>query len=466
MNAMKYVLFFLFLIIPLGASAQSVVSFSATPANINSGYFVDFVWRLSNTGGYSFLIPCQTGVILKNSDGTTFPCGTKKKSTTRTDDYISVAVFNISGSAKNVTGKIIPLDGTGQEVESAAVLASVSVTADPKPIKTFTSSTPSVATGQQVILSWTSIALGGVNLTFECKEAIRVSSPSYSSAFMPCGAPVFTPDLAPNGSLTVNFSNSSASSLSYKILLLPAISPGSYDGMHAENILLDIASDILPDPYIAYFNASSTAVASGQELKIAWDTQNTKTTNLTLSCDKNLVASSSPTSSALACDTLLFPNGLTPSGNISLWFTNTGPGPESVQLTLLPGKKIGEYDATRSKNITITVRQAGAVPPSPPPNPPINQPPPPAPPPPTPKTIFTQTLKRGTQNPQVKALQQYLKRDPLLYPEGLITGYFGPATERAVQRFQKKYNIISTGSPATGFGVVGPKTRNQLNLLQ
>lgn len=33
-----------------------------------------------------------------------------------------------------------------------------------------------------------------------------------------------------------------------------------------------------------------------------------------------------------------------------------------------------------------------------------------------------------------------------------------------MQRFQKKYNIVSSGTPeTTGYGLVGPKTRAKLN---
>ncbi|HEY4510500.1 MAG TPA: peptidoglycan-binding protein, partial [Candidatus Paceibacterota bacterium] len=61
---------------------------------------------------------------------------------------------------------------------------------------------------------------------------------------------------------------------------------------------------------------------------------------------------------------------------------------------------------------------------------------------------------------EVSKLQQFLAGDASLYPEGLVTGFFGPATERAVQRLQTKHGIISSGSPdTTGYGFVGPQTR-------
>jgi hypothetical protein len=72
----------------------------------------------------------------------------------------------------------------------------------------------------------------------------------------------------------------------------------------------------------------------------------------------------------------------------------------------------------------------------------------------------------GMQNNQVKLLQQILSQDKTIYPEGLTTGYYGNLTIQAVQRFQKKYNIVSEGNPSTtGYGLAGPQTRLKLNEL-
>ena len=59
----------------------------------------------------------------------------------------------------------------------------------------------------------------------------------------------------------------------------------------------------------------------------------------------------------------------------------------------------------------------------------------------------------------VSKLQQFLASDPSVYPEGKVTGYFGALTQAAVQRFQVKNNIVSSGTPSTtGYGKVGPRT--------
>jgi plastocyanin len=75
-------------------------------------------------------------------------------------------------------------------------------------------------------------------------------------------------------------------------------------------------------------------------------------------------------------------------------------------------------------------------------------------------------LSPGSSGDDVSRLQAYLARDPSVYPEGLVTGYYGSLTEAAVERWQVKYNIVSTGTPGTtGFGQVGPRTAAAIALL-
>ncbi|MBU4224124.1 peptidoglycan-binding protein, partial [Patescibacteria group bacterium] len=78
--------------------------------------------------------------------------------------------------------------------------------------------------------------------------------------------------------------------------------------------------------------------------------------------------------------------------------------------------------------------------------------------------IFTKAMYPGFKHEEVTKLQQYLSQDASLYPEKEITGYFGELTLKAVQRFQTKYSIVSSGTSATtGYGLVGPATRAKLN---
>lgn len=55
-------------------------------------------------------------------------------------------------------------------------------------------------------------------------------------------------------------------------------------------------------------------------------------------------------------------------------------------------------------------------------------------------------LVEGMTDEDIKEIQEVLASDPSIYPEGKVTGYFGPLTKRAIERFQKKFNLEVTGT--------------------
>jgi len=67
-------------------------------------------------------------------------------------------------------------------------------------------------------------------------------------------------------------------------------------------------------------------------------------------------------------------------------------------------------------------------------------------------------LREGMTGEDVELLQEILATDPDIYPEGLVTGYFGPLTRNAVKRFQKIAGLDQVG-------LVGPQTLSRLNQL-
>lgn len=71
---------------------------------------------------------------------------------------------------------------------------------------------------------------------------------------------------------------------------------------------------------------------------------------------------------------------------------------------------------------------------------------------------ITTVLHPGDHGNDVSLLQAVLAADPSVYPEGIVSGYFGPLTEAAVSRFQAKHNLEQVGQ-------VGPKTRMLINQL-
>ncbi len=72
----------------------------------------------------------------------------------------------------------------------------------------------------------------------------------------------------------------------------------------------------------------------------------------------------------------------------------------------------------------------------------------------------------GSTGTNVSNIQTYLASDASIYPQGLVTGYYGSLTVQAVKNFQVRYGIVSSGTAATtGFGRVGPSTMAQMNAL-
>jgi peptidoglycan hydrolase-like protein with peptidoglycan-binding domain len=79
----------------------------------------------------------------------------------------------------------------------------------------------------------------------------------------------------------------------------------------------------------------------------------------------------------------------------------------------------------------------------------------------TSKLNLTRTLYFGMRNTDVTTLQNFLISKGYL-SQGNASGYFGPLTRQAVQRFQCDKLRICSGTTTTGYGVVGPRTRGEM----
>ena len=80
--------------------------------------------------------------------------------------------------------------------------------------------------------------------------------------------------------------------------------------------------------------------------------------------------------------------------------------------------------------------------------------------------VFTRNLTVGATGEDVKLLQRILIAAGV-YPEALITGYFGALTKAAVSRFQEKYSaeILVPNGLQKGTGFVGSSTLKKLRSL-
>jgi len=81
---------------------------------------------------------------------------------------------------------------------------------------------------------------------------------------------------------------------------------------------------------------------------------------------------------------------------------------------------------------------------------------------------FENNLYYGLKSSEVSCLQEFLTaQGKEIYPQGLITGFFGPLTQVAVSRFQQKYaaEILTPLGLTHGTGFLGPSTRSKINQI-
>ena len=83
-------------------------------------------------------------------------------------------------------------------------------------------------------------------------------------------------------------------------------------------------------------------------------------------------------------------------------------------------------------------------------------------------TVSSRTLRKGVTHAEVKILQKILNSDldTMIAATGSgspgnETMFFGPATLKAIKKFQEKHSLSGPGDE--GYGNVGPKTRAKLN---
>jgi len=139
--------------------------------------------------------------------------------------------------------------------------------------------------------------------------------------------------------------------------------------------------------------------------------------------------------------------------------TNTGgggaaPAPTTPTTPTNPGSGVIGTPTTPSQPATGTIPPstntggAGGVA-TPPTTPTTN----------IPKPVITRTVYIGSKGSDVTSLQTFLINTGYL-ASNLNTGYYGPATKQAVQKYQCTTLQLCSGSESTnGYGVVGAKTR-------
>ncbi len=456
-------------------AAPMVSTVSATPSSISNGQSTRISWTLSEGTGHSVYFFCPTAVKIAKLDGTSFPCNTRQSINTSPSTSETFLITNASGSLQSMRVRIYPKDDSGLDYDPGSMDTYVSVGANPTPITDFTVSTTTAMSGASVTLAWAgSMDLIGTNMRFDCVTDIKVFPASATVAnALPCNATAYASDLPTSGSISVSFINDSLFSRMVYVSVLPAIGSGSYDAVHGKSISFEVSGRKLPPGLsVDTFTSQKSTIMPGEPIVFSWTSQNTTGVNLRFGCNDALVVSEvrSTTTVALPCARYAFSSILPASGSVTLSFTNKSYGLQGFTVNAIPQIADGTYDATKGRSVSLTILPQGASAPAMSNNQPTPVVVPGSAPTPIIGTVkvvrnvsFSRYLQKGTKHAQVSELQKFLAQDPTLYPEGLVTGYFGQATDAALKRFQKRYGIAKEGDE--GYGLVGPRTRAKLNTL-
>ncbi|OHA15944.1 MAG: hypothetical protein A3B08_03495 [Candidatus Taylorbacteria bacterium RIFCSPLOWO2_01_FULL_43_44] len=465
------------------AEPPTISVFSATQQFVNSNAPLGFYWTASYSDSATISITCPTGVKLQTTSGSAFSCASSQSvGSASGNGSLDIIASNVSGSVQTIAATITP-SYAGTSFPSAAKTVYVSVYPDQEPINTFsispTSATNFVESYAPVTFTWGSRGTTGINLKISCASSIIASSTSYvDSQIFPCDRPIFTNDLASSGSLAVTFLNTGNSDTIVKLTFLPAMEKGVYNGVYPKVVELTVKPYRAPVASISQFTAEPVRILSTGSTTLSWRAVNTGGVNVRTVCPSDLtfITYASTTKRETNCGDLLFAEPLSASGSVSVKVVNGIDSVRKVAFLLIPLVSQNNYDAQLGKSVDVTVESwsVNILP--------IGSVGTPAQGPITPAVIpgvgsvnsvinknqnaynFLKYLTFGSRGVDVTALQNYLKSFKDLYPEGLVTGYFGPATLRAVQRFQVKYGLAKKGD--AGYGVVGPKTRAKLNEVQ
>ena len=445
-----------------------VDTFTVSPSYIENNGTILLSWTAGSATGVDLYFACPTGVMIMRN-GTSFPCNARQSYSSNMTDSGSFIAANVSGSTQSITVTAYPKDSLGNDYDAGAMSTTFMVMTSAAPIKNFTLSSQSITSGKSVTLAWTALDALGVNFEFDCNPNVQISIATANGLQgLPCGAAAFSPDLSLSGTTTVTAQNTSWQPITIAVHVVPQIALGAYDMTHARSASLTInpRSSQSP-PTTMSFSSTPASVAANVAFTLSWTTQNAAGANIEFICTNGAITAAQlvgTTTSALPCNVPIFSSALPPSGNTAIEIVQAVPG-SNATFELLPEGDDGTYYAMTSRTISIPIVSSstsltrGAQPIAV-----MNTPAASTTPASWHHYTFIRALHRGSQNADVTALQKYLALDPGLYPLGIVSGYFGAATMQAVELFQAKFGIAAPGD--SGYGSVGPKTRNVLNTLQ
>lgn len=452
-------------------------SFSISNQSAISGQLVSLSWSGNETSGYILNFSCVDGVKIKKEDSSLVTCGSDFSTSAQNSDSMNFYIVNISGASKSVVFRIYPKSINGTSMPSLTQSQSITVSPATSPISSASVSTTTTTSKSPISVSWTSQDLDGVNFILDCVDGISFST-SADGVPLSCGNIAFSDKQNGSGTLNLYFKNTNSSNTAVNLKILPYIGNGAYDLTHSVSIPFNVSTDKSQPSQIINFSSLRSEITTGGVTHLSWSTSNTSGVNIKIDCADSLTFSlATSTYVPNKCDSLLTDTYFDANSSIDVVMYNSSNKPINTNLTLLTKLTTGGFDGINVRRISLQVDPVGWVSGSSV----VNKVLPPTPSPintytqsPTqnytyssnkissPRKKFYKLLTLGSKGDDVSALQEFLKNNNY-YPEGLVTGYMGPATVRAVKKFQEQNKIAKFGQ--AGYGLVGPATRAKINSL-
>lgn len=187
-------------------------------------------------------------------------------------------------------------------------------------------------------------------------------------------------------------------------------------------------------PTITSFVATPASIIVGQSSVLSWVVANASSTSInngvgTISGTSVTVTPSVTTTYQLSA---VNPGStITANATVTVSATSTSGGGLSAQIQAL----LNQINALKAQILLLIQQQAGGGNG----NATTTLPFPPG------CFAFNRDLRHGDDGDDVRDLQRSLASDPTILTADLVTGFFGPKTEKALMKFQKKFGIRSTG---------------------
>lgn len=464
------------LVLAMQASAQTspyVTSFTASSMSLQNAYTTVLSWNIAGGNGSNLYFYCPTGVSVHDENGSSVACNTAVNTGNYASGSAAYTFFNVGGSAVSFPVRLVPRNDNGSENSSGSANITLSVSSAPQLITDFSASTLYPNPGDTVTFSWTGVYIGGVNFWLSCADAVTYATKD-SSASYKCGTIALENDLPATGSFEMKIANTSFLGVPIRVTVMPSQGEGMYNGIKGVSLDLLVGGYVPPaSPSLDSFTSGKPVVYSGEPFDVSWTTSHAKGLNVQFQCDASRIVVSAvvgTTTTALACNAPAFSPALDTAGTATISIAHKEPSSSYTEVSLVPllQRDDGTYLPIASKTFKVKAF-AAAAPVSAFPSASVlptglqTQNPPTATLVSSNKILFTLPLELGSKGAQVTALQEFLASDKIIYPEGLVTGYFGGLSDAAVKRFQVKYGLAGPGNP--GYGYVGPKTRAKLNEL-